>query len=422
MRWREGWAARTLALVATGLAGLGLAACGGDDSKGSTASADAKTGARGGVPIECVDGKIKIGVAKAQSGVASFFDIAGTRGLEIAVEQINARGGLKGCPLEIRSVDTKSDPAVGAQVARSLIDDGAQILVVADDFDTGIAAARVGQQAGVLTLSTAGSSTEFGKAVGDLFFNGGITTVELGKAQARYALDEGWRRTFQVLDTGLAYFTEQDKYYRELYEGEGGSIIEVDKVDSLGGQSDYSSTISKIRKARPDVIQALMVFPGIGTFVKQLRSAGVDTPVIGPLTLQTQELPKLLGRADANNIRFAAQVFWEAAGQDDRTDPQIVQFTRDYERKFGQFPEQANAPGSYQMFMAVNEALQRDDVTDAASAAEAIRAQRNVRVPGGVLAKWEDGHAIWNPVIDGLDQGRFSQLRMYDPAQLGGVG
>ena len=56
-------------------------------------------------------------------------------------------------------------------------------LLVPDDFDLGIAAARVGQEAGVLTLSTAASSTQFGMAVGDLFFSGGITTPQI----------EGWR-------------------------------------------------------------------------------------------------------------------------------------------------------------------------------------------------------------------------------------
>ena len=316
--------------------------------------------------------------------------------------------------------DTKSDPAVAAQVARSMIDQGAQILLVPDDFDQGIAAARVGQDAGVLTLSTAASSTEFGNAVGDLFFSGGVTTTELANAQAKFALDEKFDTTFQVTDPGLAYFTEQEDKYTEAYEAGGGQIVGTDTVDSLGGQADFSSTISKIQSANPDVVQTLMVFPAVGTFIKQLRSAGVDTPVLGNVTSQTRELPPLVGKNRANDIYYSAQVYFEGAGRDPETDPEIAEFAEQYEAKFGNFPEQANAPGSFQMLMAVNEALQQDDVTDAGSAADAIRALENVDVPGGTLVRFEDGYAIWNPTLDQVQNGEFSQVAQYDAAELRG--
>jgi branched-chain amino acid transport system substrate-binding protein len=392
------------ALVAAGATLAGAVAC-------STAS-DAKGGGTGS--LACRDGKILVGIAKADSGFASFFDVAGKRGLQVAIQEINARGGIKGCPIRTITGDTKSDPAIAAQVARSLIAKGAQILVVADDFDTGVAAARIGQREGLLTLSLAASSTVFGKAVGDRFFSGGITTTELGLAQARFSLDRKWRTTFQVLDPGLAYFTEQDTAYRKLYEAGGGKVSGVDRVDSLGGQSDFSSTISKIKAADPDVVQALAVFPAVGTFVKQLRAAGVDKPVLGNITLQTRELPKLVGTDRADAIYYAAQVYFDGAGTDPKTDPAVTRFAEAYQKMFGHFPEQANAPGAYQTFLAIDTALQRKDVTDAASAAEAIREQRGLKVPGGTLDQWKDGYAVWNPTIVGIEGGRLKSVTAYN--------
>jgi branched-chain amino acid transport system substrate-binding protein len=201
--------------------------------------------------LECTDGRILVGIAKSQSGPAAFFDVAGTRGVKVAISQANEAGGINDCPLEIIEGDAQSDPAVAAQVARSMLDQGAQILLVPDDFDVGIAAARLGQEAGVLTLSTAASSTEFGKAVGDLFFSGGITTIELGKAQATYALEQGWTTTYEVIDPGLAYFTEQDTHYRDVYEGEGGEVVGVSQVDTLGGEADFSASISQSVRPNP---------------------------------------------------------------------------------------------------------------------------------------------------------------------------
>lgn len=410
-RWQwalRPWAAALVSIVLV----VALAACGGSDDGDAGDGGGEKAG--GGVSLECKDGAITVGIAKAESGVASFFDTAGTRGTKVAIDQINADGGIKDCPIKIIEGDTKSDPAVGAQVARSLISKGAQILFVADDFDQGIAAARVGQEAGVLTLSMAASSTQFGKAVGDKFFNTGPTTSQLAHAQAAFAADRDWKRAFVVLDPGLAYFTEQDEVFKTETKENGGEVVGTDKVDSLGGQADYSSTISKIKSLNPpvDVINTQMVFPQVGTFVKQLRAAGIDTPIVGPPTLQTRELPKQLGRAASSDIYYSTQVYFEGAGQDPKTDKGIEAFATAYEEKFGHFPEQVNGPEAFQAMTAFNDVLQSKDVTDAGSAADAIRALENVKVPGGELVRMEDGHAIWNLSIAGLKNGKFQYVQV----------
>lgn len=367
----------------------------------------------GGVSLACKNGAITVGIAKAKSGGSSFFDVAGTRGTKIAIDQINAAGGIKGCKIKTIEGDTKSDPAVAAQVAHTLISQGAQILLVPDDFDLGIAAARVGQKAGVLTLSLAASSTQFAKAVGNLFFNAGPTTTQLADAQARFALGKNWKTAYMVVDKGLAYFTEQDSVFRKEFAAGGGKIVGADTADSLGGQTDFSPTISKIKglSPQPTVINAQMIFPNIGSFVKQLRAAGINTPVVGNVTLQTRDLPKIVGKAGSHDVYYSAQVYFEGANQDAKSSPAMNKFATLYQKKFGLFPEQANGPGAYQAFWAINKAIQQKNVVDAASAAAAIRAEKSVKVPGGTLVRWASGHAVWNITIDGLTKnGKFTQF------------
>jgi branched-chain amino acid transport system substrate-binding protein len=392
-----------LVLVSAGVVVLALG--GGNGTSATSSQTDGS--------LACKDGFITVGIAKAKSGGASFFDIAGTRGTQVAIDQINASGGIKGCKLKTIEGDTKSDPAVAAQVATQLLDQGAQILLVPDDFDLGIAAARVGQKAGVLTLSLAASSTEFSKAVGDLFFNAGPTTIQLADAQAAFALGKGWKRAYMVLDPGLAYFTEQNTEFVKKFRAGGGRMVGTDKVNSLSGKSDYSSTVSKIAalKPAPTVINAQMIFSPIGSFVKQLRAAGINTPVIGNVTLQTRELPKIVGKKGSHDVYYSAQVYFEGANQDPKSPPAMNRFATQYQKKFGLFPEQANGPGAYQAFWAIARALRQQGVVDAPSAARAIRAQRNVPVPAGVLVRWQAGHAIWNITIDGLNKrGQFRQF------------
>ena len=397
--------ARRVLLVLVSLGLLSLAIGGGIGTSATSRQTDGS--------LACKDGFITVGIAKAQSGGASFFDIAGTRGTKIAIDEINASGGINGCKLKTIEGDTKSDPAVAAQVATQLLNQGAQILLVPDDFDLGIAAARVGQKAGVLTLSLAASSTVFAKAVGNLFFNAGPTTVQLADAQAAFALSKGWKRAYMVLDPGLAYFTEQNTEFVKKYQAGGGQMVGTDKVDSLSGKSDYSSTVSKIAalKPAPTVINAQMIFSPIGSFVKQLRAAGINTPVIGNVTLQTRDLPKIVGKKGSHDVYYSAQVYFEGANQDPKSSPAMNRFATEYQKKFGLFPEQANGPGAYQAFWAITRALRQKNVVDAASAAKAIRAEQNLPVPGGVLVRWQAGHAIWNITIDGLNKsGQFRQF------------
>src|SRR5205823_6063728 len=145
-------------------------------------------------------------------------------------------------------------------------------------------------------------------------------------------------------------------------------------------------------------------------FVKQLRAAGLNTPVIGNVTLQTRELQKIVGQAGSHDVYYSAQVYFEGAGQDPKTAPAIAEFARLYQKRFGLFPEQANGPGAYQAFWAVADALRKKNVTNAASAAAAIRTEKKLKVPGGTLVRWEGGHAVWNITIDGLTtDGKFKQ-------------
>src|SRR5215472_12926251 len=117
---------------------IGLAACGTGSSSSGTSS--------GPGSLACKNGHILIGLDKGTTGASAFFDTAGLQGTQIAIDEQNAAGGIHGC-----------------QIAQTLIRQGVQILVVPDDFDLGIAAAQAGARAGLLTLSAAASSTQFGK-------------------------------------------------------------------------------------------------------------------------------------------------------------------------------------------------------------------------------------------------------------------
>lgn len=382
---------------------LGLAACGNQTSSNNTSNTS--TGS-----LACRDGHLLIGLDKGVTGASAFFDTAGLQGTQIAIDEQNAAGGIQGCQIATVSGDAQSNPAVGGQVAQSLIKSGVQILVVPDDFDLGIAAAQAGEKAGLLTLSAAASSTQFGKAVGPHFFSGGIPTAVLGTSAAQFALDHSWKKAYFVENQALAYFTEQDA----AYKGVSGTDVVGTDINNSFTAADFTSTVTKIAAAKPDVIYNLLTFPPAGTFVKQLRAAGINTPVLGDVTLDTRDLLPLVPASGLQNVYFVTIAYWVGAGVDQNTDPGMVKFAQEFQAKFGKFPEQTNAPTAYLFFKAIFNALNQSGVTDADSAAKAINAETNLQLPGAVLHSWRNGYAVWNGVVVGFTpSGQFTKVKEY---------
>ena len=87
--------------------------------------------------------EVIIGAAIAQSGVVAPYDEGPAQAMEVAVEEINAKGGVLGKQLKIIYADTKSDIAYGGTAAQEVIDKGAQMVVVTCDYDFGSSAASV---------------------------------------------------------------------------------------------------------------------------------------------------------------------------------------------------------------------------------------------------------------------------------------
>jgi len=106
--------------------------------------------------------EVIIGAAIAQSGVVAPYDEGPAQAMEVAVEEINAKGGILGKQLKIIYADTKSDIAYGATAAQEVIDKGAQMVVVTCDYDFGSAAASVADSTGLIAFSTCAGDPKFG--------------------------------------------------------------------------------------------------------------------------------------------------------------------------------------------------------------------------------------------------------------------
>ncbi len=199
-----------------------------------------------------------IGAAIAQSGVVAPYDEGPAQAMEVAVDEINAKGGVLGRPIKIIYADTKSDIAYGATAAQEVIDQGAQMVVVTCDYDYGSAAASVADGAGLIAFSTCAGDPKFGPSgIGPNAFTMATGAPGQAVAMAEWAYNvKGWRNAYVLMDTTIAFdATWADFFKRRWAElaGKDGLVGE----DTFGGEDpQIASQITRIKSLakQPDFI------------------------------------------------------------------------------------------------------------------------------------------------------------------------
>ena len=159
-----------------------MAACGGQAPTPTEAPA-AATEAPAAAPA---GDKITIGSALCLTGIQAPLDEPALKGAQLAVDEINKKGGVLGKKLELINLDGKSDPATVGNVASAAHRQGAKAIIAPSDFDFGGPASREAQKAGMVGISPAASSPMYGsEALGDKQFTMSMWNTTMGAAAAR---------------------------------------------------------------------------------------------------------------------------------------------------------------------------------------------------------------------------------------------
>lgn len=259
----------------------------------------------GGCGSKQDDSSIVIGVVTAQTGSLASYDQPSLAGFRMAIDEINARGGLGGKhPVKLLVRDTRSDTATTASAAQELVDAGAKIMITPCDADPSIVAGQVTQPAGVPTLTFCGTSPILPGAVGDMMFATYPTDNLQAAALAKYAYETGLRKVYLLVSPDSTYTSGLPEYFGKVFTKLGGTV--VGKGSFAMNQPDFSVAVTTIRnlKEQPDLIMTAAYEPDFPAFVRQLRAAGVTTAVFGADALGT---PTIAGLGElANGVVFTS--------------------------------------------------------------------------------------------------------------------
>ncbi|MFO1169490.1 MAG: ABC transporter substrate-binding protein [Hyphomicrobiaceae bacterium] len=223
-----------------------------------------------------------IGLATAQTGGLAPFDQPSLAGFQMAVDEINAKGGLAGQHKIVLNIkDTRSDTAATVQAAQELVAAGIKVLITPCDADPSIAGGQVSQPAGIPAFTFCGSTPTIPGAVGDYMFGDYPADNLQATVLAAHAMEKGYKNAYILKSPDTAYTLKLPEYFAEVFKKKGGAI--AGEGTYALGQQDFSAEVTKIKTLdpQPDVIMTSAYEPDFPAFIKQLRSAGVTAAVLG---------------------------------------------------------------------------------------------------------------------------------------------
>lgn len=224
---------------------------------------------------------LKIGLATAQTGGLAGYDGPVIEGLHIAVDEINAAGGINGSiMIELIQKDVRSDAAQTAIAVQELADEGVSVLVLPCDADPSLAAIGTVQSAQIPAISTCASSPTLPQIGGDFMFANFPGDNVQATVSAEWAWQQGHKSAYIIYSPDSQY-TTMPLYFADVFEALGGTMLGQD-THSIG-QQDFSAIATRIAalSPQPDVIMTSSYEPDFPSMLKALRAAGVTAQMIG---------------------------------------------------------------------------------------------------------------------------------------------
>jgi branched-chain amino acid transport system substrate-binding protein len=328
---------------------------------------------------------ILIGGALALTGINAYVDEPALRGIQLAVDEINAQGGILGRPVEFVNLDSKSDPVTSSNVGVQLVQRGANAIIPAADFDMGGPACREAQKAGIVCISTTASSPLFGsEALGDKVFTLSMWNTTMGATAAEYAYKtKGWTKAWVVTDTFIDYTTSLSRYFIAQFKSLGGTVLFEDTYTQ--GAQDFSAQLARIQASteKPDFIYVSSYMPDLGTIIRTIREAGIKTPIMGGDTYDDPGLFEAVGPQYGNDVYFVTHGFLSAD-----SNPRVADFMKSYKAKYGKDPEALWIMPGYDVVYVLKKAMEYAGTTDGAAVAKAMETHEFDNLTGHI--KWSD--------------------------------
>ena len=386
-----------------------LTACGSSSSTTETtaaAAADATTAAAGASSEASSDKGFKIGGIGPVTGAAAVYGLAVKNGAQIAVDEINADGGINGYQIEFNFQDDEHDAEKSVNAYNTLKDWGMQVLMGTVTSAPCVAVADKTNADNMFQITPSGSSVEC--AQNPNVFRVCFSDPDQGAASATYIAENKLAEKIAVI------YDSSDVYSSGIYEkfaseaaNQGLEIVDAEAF-TADSNKDFSTQLQKAKDAGADLVFLPIYYTEASLILKQADTMGYAPKFFGcdgmDGILQVENFDTKLAEGLMLLTPFAA----------DAQDELTQKFVTSYKENYGETPIQF-AADAYDAIYAIKAAMEEADITPETSVSDTCdkmkEAMLKIKVNGltGEDMTWtEDGEPHKAPkavkVVDGAYQ------------------
>ena len=339
----------SVALLAVALALLVVAGCGSSGSSSSNSSPAAAP--------------FKVGVAGPMTGQYATYGASHKAGAQIAIDELNAAGGVNGGQASMAIGDDLGDPQQAVLVAQGFIDDKNIVVVDGHQFSGAtIAAAAKYQAAGLPMISPSATNPDI-STLGNYIWRICMTDAVQGAGLAKYSVNTLGKKNIAVIYDNSDYGRGLADAYDSGVQAAGGTIVA--KQQYATGDTDFSSQLTKIKAANPDLLFMSGYYPEGSKIAQQARQLGMTVQMLGSDGYASDQLPKLGGAAVEGML---VSTFFDYT----KTDPAVQKFVAAYKAKYKGANPDWFAANSYDVIMLAAQAAKNAGKNDRTAINDAL--------------------------------------------------
>jgi branched-chain amino acid transport system substrate-binding protein len=353
-------------------------------------------------------GEIVIGEYGSLTGGQATFGQSTHNGIMLAVEEINAAGGINGRKLTVKTEDDQSKPEEAPTAVTKLISQNNVVAVLGEVASSASLAAAPICQANKVPMITPSSTNEKVTQVGDYIFRMCYIDPYQGEAMANYlSRQAGYKNAAILIDVRSDYSTGLAANFKRVFTANGGKIVIEQSYTQ--GDSDFRAQLTAIRAANPEVIFVPGYYNDIGQIAIQARDLGMKQPLAGGDGWESPKLFEIGGKA------LDGCLYSNHYHVDDPA-PAVRSFVQKYEERYGAKPDSLAAL-AYDSARVLAEAIKRAGTTDSVKLRDAIAATKDFAGVTGIITLGPDRNPIGKRLVVLEIQNNTTVLKaVVDPA------
>lgn len=341
--------------------------------------------------------EIVVGEFASMTGGSASFGQASHKGTALAIDQINAAGGVLGKKIKLVTEDDQSLAGQPATIVRKLISQDKVIAVLGEVASSkSLEAAPICQQNKIPMISPASTNPKVTET-GDYIFRVCFIDPFQGTVMAKFAVGKGWKNVAVITDVKQDYSVGLAHFFKEGIAKNGGTVVKEQSYSS--GDKDFKAQLTSVKASKPDAIFVPGYYGEVALIAKQARQLGIKVPLLGGDGWVGESLIPVGGKA------LEGCYFSSHFSSGDQS-PLVQDFLKQFEAKYGSPADDMAALG-YDSAMILADAIKRAGTTDSAKLRDAIAATKDHKGITGVITLNEKRDAVKSSVIQTIKDGKF---------------